>query len=171
MGAQRHKCGKPQYAGPHLRFSGCAGCRSARFSLLSLCQAASAFRLIYLFHTFFRRGVHRAMVFAPLRRPKLFRFPFACLRAAPSVCFAHRFYSTIERTYSPPLSTGPNLDGTFCSQSSARTCRSNALNVSASHAARPTKRPSTSSSRIYELALLLLTLPPKRIGAPLPTDG
>lgn len=31
------------------------------------------------------------MVFAPLRCPKLFRFPFACLRAAPSACFAHLF--------------------------------------------------------------------------------
>ena len=32
------------------------------------------------------------MVFAPLRCPNLFRFPFACLRAALSNCFAHRFY-------------------------------------------------------------------------------
>ena len=31
------------------------------------------------------------MVFAPLRCPKLFRFPFACLRAVPSACFAHLF--------------------------------------------------------------------------------
>ena len=29
------------------------------------------------------------MVFAPLRCPNLFCFPFACLRAAPSACFAH----------------------------------------------------------------------------------
>ena len=63
---------KPQYAGPHLRFSGCAGRRSARLSLLPFCQTASAFRLIYLFHTFFRRGVYRATVFAPLRCPKFF---------------------------------------------------------------------------------------------------
>ena len=34
-------------------------------------------------------GVYRAMVFAPLRCPKLFLFPFACLCAAPSACFAH----------------------------------------------------------------------------------
>ena len=58
--------------GPHLRFSGCAGRRSAWFSLLPFCQTASAFRLICLFHTFFRCGVYRAMVFAPLRCPKLF---------------------------------------------------------------------------------------------------
>ena len=69
--------GKPQYAGPHLRFSGRVGRRSARLSLLPFCQTASAFRLICLFHTFFRRGVYRATVFAPLRRPKLFRFPVA----------------------------------------------------------------------------------------------
>ena len=77
MGAQWNQRGKPQYAGPHLRFIGCAGRRSTRFSLLPFCQTASAFRLICLFHTFFRRGVYRAMVFAPLRCPKLFRFPFA----------------------------------------------------------------------------------------------
>ena len=47
-----------------------------------------------LFHTFFRRGGYRAMVFAPLRCPKLFRFPFACLWAALSNCFAHRFISS-----------------------------------------------------------------------------
>ena len=91
MGAQRRQRGKPQHTGPHLRFSGCAGRRSAWFSLLPFCQTASAFRLICLFHTFFRRGVYRAMVFAPLRCPNLFRFPFACLRAAPSVRFAHLF--------------------------------------------------------------------------------
>ena len=68
-GAQR---GKPQYAGPHLCPDCCVGRRSARLSLLPFCQTASAFRLICLFHTFFRRGVYRAMVFAPLRRPKLF---------------------------------------------------------------------------------------------------
>ena len=89
MGAQWKQRGKPQYAGPHLRFSGCAGRRSAWFSLLPFCQTASAFRLICLFHTFFRRGGYRAVVFAPLRCPKLFRFPFACLRAALSNCFAH----------------------------------------------------------------------------------
>lgn len=77
MGAQRRKCGEPQHAGPHLRFSSCVGRRSARLSLLPFCQTASAFRLIYLFHTFFRRGVYRATVFAPLRCPNLFRFPFA----------------------------------------------------------------------------------------------
>ena len=77
MGAQRRQRGKPQHTGPHLRFSGRAGRRSVRFSLLPFCQTASAFRLICLFHTFFRRGVYRAMVFAPLRCPKLFRFPFA----------------------------------------------------------------------------------------------
>ena len=60
------------YVGPHLHFSGCAGRRSAQLSLLPFCQTASAFRLICLFHTFCRRGVYRAMVFAPLRRPKLF---------------------------------------------------------------------------------------------------
>ena len=89
MGAQRRQRGKPQHTGPHLRFSGCAGRRSAWFSLLPFCQTASAFRLICLFHTFFRRGVPRAMVFAPLRCPKLFRFPFACLRVGPFACFAH----------------------------------------------------------------------------------
>ena len=77
MGAQRRQRGKPQHTGPHLRFSGCAGRRSARLSLLPFCQTASAFRLICLFHTFFRCGAYRAMVFAPLRCPKLFRFPFA----------------------------------------------------------------------------------------------
>ena len=92
MGAQRRKRGKPQHTGPHLRFSGCAGRCSARLSLLPFCQTASAFRLICLFHTFCRRGVYRAMVFAPLRCPKLFCFPFACLWAALSNCFAHRFY-------------------------------------------------------------------------------
>ena len=91
MGAQWNQRGKPQHTGPHLRFSGCAGRCSARLSLLPFCQTASAFRLSCLFHTFCRRGVYRAMVFAPLRRPKLFRFPFACLRAAPSVRFAHLF--------------------------------------------------------------------------------
>ena len=87
---------QPQHTGPHLRFSGCAGRRSAWFSLLPFCQTASAFRLICLFHTFFRRGVYRAMVFAPLRCPNLFRFPFACLRAALSNCFAHLFTSQNE---------------------------------------------------------------------------
>ena len=77
VGAQRRQRGKPQHTGPHLRFSGCAGRRSVRFSLLPFCQTASAFRLICLFHTFFRRGVYRAMVFVPLRCPNLFRFPFA----------------------------------------------------------------------------------------------
>ena len=48
-----------------------------RSCLCPFCQTASAFRLICLFHTFCRRGVHRTMVFAPLRCPKLFRFPFA----------------------------------------------------------------------------------------------
>ena len=91
MGAQRRQRGKPQHTGPHLRFSGCAGRRSVRFSLLPFCQTASAFRLICLFHTFFRRGVYRAMVFVPLRCPKLFRFPSACLWAALSNCFAHLF--------------------------------------------------------------------------------
>ena len=57
---------------PHLRLRSCAGRRSTRFSLLPFCQTASAFRPICLFHTFFRRGVHRAIVFAPLRCPKLF---------------------------------------------------------------------------------------------------
>ena len=91
MGAQRRQRGKSQYAGPHFRFSGRAGRCFVRLSLLPFCQTASAFRLICLFHTFCRRGVYRAMVFAPLRCPKLFRFPFACLRAAPSVRFAHLF--------------------------------------------------------------------------------
>ena len=98
MGAQRRKHGKPQYAGPHLRFSGRAGRRSARLSLLPFCQTASAFRLICLFHTFFRRGVYRAMVFAPLRCPKLFRFPFAlfvgcsfCLFCSSLVVLYHKF--------------------------------------------------------------------------------
>ena len=67
VGAQRRKRGKSQYAGPHLRPGGCVGRRSAWFSLLPFCQTASAFRLICLFHTFCRRGVYRAMVFAPLR--------------------------------------------------------------------------------------------------------
>ena len=77
MGAQRRQRGKPQHTGPHLRFSGRAGRRSAWFSLLPFCQTASAFRLICLFHTFCRRGGYRAMVFAPLRCPNLFPFPFA----------------------------------------------------------------------------------------------
>ena len=81
------------YAGSYLCPDCCAGRRSARLSLLSFCQTASAFRLICLFHTFFRRGVYRAMAFAPLRCPKLFRFPFACLRAVFSVRFAHLSYS------------------------------------------------------------------------------
>ena len=102
MGAQRRQRGKPQYAGPHLRFSGCAGRRSAWFSLLPLCQTASAFRLICLFHTFFRCGVYRAMVFAPLRCPELFRFPFACLRAALFNCFAHRLVSIKIRVICQP---------------------------------------------------------------------
>ena len=44
-----------------------------------------------LFHTFFRHEVYRAMVFAPLRCPKLFWFPFACLWAVPSARFALLF--------------------------------------------------------------------------------
>lgn len=100
MGAQRHQRGKPQYAGPYLRFSGRAGRRSVRFSLLSFCQTASAFRLICLFHTFFRCGVYRAMVFAPLRCPKLFCFPFACLWAAHSACFAHLLIKSISQVSS-----------------------------------------------------------------------
>ncbi len=91
MGAQWNQRGKPQYAGSYLCPDCCVGRRSARLSLLPFCQTASAFRLICLFHTFFRCGGYRAMVFAPLRCPKLFRFPFACLRAAPSACFAHLF--------------------------------------------------------------------------------
>lgn len=93
MGAQWNQRGKPQYAGSYLCPDCCVGRRSARFSLLPFCQTASVFRLICLFHTFFRCGGYRAMVFAPLRCPKLFRFPFACLRAAPSACFAHRLYT------------------------------------------------------------------------------
>ena len=109
MGAQRRQRGKPQHTGPHLRFSGRAGRRSTWFSLLPFCQTASAFRLIYLFHTFFRRGVYCAMVFAPLRCPKLFRFPFSCLRAAPSVRFAHHIKSlAVPR----PKVNGPALCGT-----------------------------------------------------------
>ena len=45
MGAQWRKRGKPQYAGPHLRFSGCAGRRSARLSLLPRIQIIPARRL------------------------------------------------------------------------------------------------------------------------------
>ena len=96
MGAQRRQRGKPQHTGPHLRPGGCVGRRSARLSLLPFCQTASAFRLICLFHTFCRCGGYRAMVFAPLRCPKLFRFPFACLRAALSNCFAHLFSRVIK---------------------------------------------------------------------------
>lgn len=89
MGAQWRKRGEPQHAGSYLCPDCCVGRRSARFSLLPFCQTASAFRLICLFHTFFRCGGYRAMVFAPLRCPKLFRFPFACLRVGPFACFAH----------------------------------------------------------------------------------
>ena len=42
------------------------------YKKIPFCQTASAFRLICLFHTFFRCGAYRAMVFAPLRCPKLF---------------------------------------------------------------------------------------------------
>ena len=77
VGAQWNQRGKPQYAGSYLCPDCCVGRRSARLSLLPFCQTASAFRLIYLFHTFFRRGVYRATVFASLRRPKLFWFPVA----------------------------------------------------------------------------------------------
>ena len=84
MGAQWNQRGKPQYAGSYLCPDCCVGRRSARLSLLPFCQTASAFRLICLFHTFCRRGVYRATVFAPLRCPKFFRFPFAC--------FAHLFF-------------------------------------------------------------------------------
>ena len=78
MGAQRRQRGKPQHTGPHLRFSGCAGRRSAWFSLLPFCQTASAFRLICLFHTFFRCGVYRTMVFCTLEMPQALLFPI-CL--------------------------------------------------------------------------------------------
>ena len=77
MGAQRRKRSESQHTGSYLRSGGCVGRRFVRLSLLPFCQTASAFRLTCLFHTFFRRGVYRAMVFAPLRCPKLFRFPFA----------------------------------------------------------------------------------------------
>ena len=97
MGAQWNQRGKPQYAGSYLCPDCCVGRRSARLSLLPFCQTASAFRLICLFHTFFRCGGYRAMVFAPLRCPKLFRFPFACLRAAPSACFAHLLKSDLRK--------------------------------------------------------------------------
>ena len=109
MGAQRHQRGKPQYAGPYLRFSGRAGRRSARLSLLPFCQTASAFRLICLFHTFCRRGVYRAMVFAPLRCPKLFCFPFACLWAALSNCFAHLSKRTISQKAGNSYRKGQNI--------------------------------------------------------------
>ena len=69
VGAQRRKRGEPQHAGSYLCPGSCAGRRSARLSLLPFCQTASAFRLICLFHTFFRCGVYRAMAFAPLRCP------------------------------------------------------------------------------------------------------
>ena len=114
MGAQRRQRGKPQHTGPHLRFSGRAGRRSAWFSLLPFCQTASAFRLICLFHTFCRRGVYRVMVFAPLRRPNLFRFPFACLRAAPSSCFAHLFVNALFHHYPICLFVGRSFR-LFCS--------------------------------------------------------
>lgn len=97
MGAQWNQRGKPQYAGSYLCPDCCVDRRSARLSLLPFCQTASAFRLICLFHTFFRRGVYRATVFAPLRRPKFFRFPFACLRAAPSACFAHLLFAIVTK--------------------------------------------------------------------------
>ena len=109
MGAQWKQRGKPQHTGSYFCFSGGSCCRFARLSLLPFCQTASAFRLIYLFHTFFRRGVYCAMVFAPLRCPKLFRFPFACLRAAPSVRFAHHIKSlAVPR----PKVNAPALRGT-----------------------------------------------------------
>ena len=109
MGAQWNQRGKPQYAGSYLCPDCCVGRRSARLSLLPFCQTASAFRLIYLFHTFFRRGVYRATVFAPLRCPKLFRFPFACLWAVFSVRFAHHIKSlAVPR----PKVNGPALRGT-----------------------------------------------------------
>ena len=38
------------------------------------------------------------MVFAPLRCPNLFRFPFACLWAAPSACFAHLLELGVSQT-------------------------------------------------------------------------
>ena len=75
VGTQWRKRGKPQYAGSYLCPDCCVGRRSARLSLLPFCQTASAFRLICLFHTFFRCGGYRAVIFAPLRCPKLFLIP------------------------------------------------------------------------------------------------
>ena len=43
------------------------------------------------------------MVFAPLRCPKLFRFPFACLWAAPSACFAHLLYYLQSNSLTIPI--------------------------------------------------------------------
>ena len=83
--SEYRQCGKPQYAGR----------RSARLSLLPFCQTASAFRLIYLFHTFFRCGVYRAMAFAPLRRPQALLIPICLvcgLRLLPVLLIAFLFY-------------------------------------------------------------------------------
>lgn len=44
-------------------------------------------------------------------QPAVYALPFVCF-GVPSCCIPPYGYSTIERTYSPPLSTGPNLDGT-----------------------------------------------------------
>ena len=61
MGAQWNQRGKPQYAGPHLRFSGCAGRRSAQLSLLPRIQIVPARRLkcplIWLFSLGFPPGL------------------------------------------------------------------------------------------------------------------
>ena len=71
VGAQRRQRGEPQHTGSHLCPDCCFGRRFVRLSLLPFCQTASAFRLIRLFHIFFRCGGYRAVVFAPLICPKL----------------------------------------------------------------------------------------------------
>ena len=55
MDAQRRQRGKPQYAGPYLRFSGCAGRRFVRLSLLPCIQIIPAKRLKCPLIRFFAR--------------------------------------------------------------------------------------------------------------------
>ena len=76
MGAQRKQCGKPQHAGPHLRFSGCAGRRSARLSLLPRIQIIPARRLkcplIRLFSLGFPPGLLFMRFFSLQGNPRFF---------------------------------------------------------------------------------------------------
>ena len=76
VGAQRRQRGKPQHTGPHLRFSGRAGRRPARLSLLLRIQIIPARRLkcalIQLFSLGFLPGLFFARFFSLPGNPRFF---------------------------------------------------------------------------------------------------